>query len=189
MCHEKSHVTGPSVFVSAAFCIIAASHAFWVWPHETSCTHQAPSCLRTFAHSIPSVGSTLPVPVHSASSDPRPLTFRESLMSPCGRYSKRLSTYLYGCVFSICLAHQAQSGGGYLGAACCSPRHGTRCKASAQNRVAEPGTWASARGLCRRRPLQPFAKLPFGFSDTELLMYFGDESCVRCFICSSFLPC
>lgn len=189
MCPMKSCVAGPSVFVSAAFCITAASHAFWVWSHETSCTHQAPSCLRTFAHSIPSVGSTLPVSVHSAGSDPRPPTFRESLMSPCGRYSKRLATDLYGCVFSSCLVRQAQSGGGCPRASCCSPPHSARCKAGAQNRVVEPRTWTSARGLCKRRPLQPFAKLPFCFSDTELLMYFGDESCVSCFICSYFLPC
>ena len=58
-----------------------------------------------------------------------------------------------------------------------SPAHSARCKAGAQNRVVEPKTWTSARGLCRRCPLQPFAKPPFYFSDTELhelLMYFGD---------------
>ena len=103
MCPVTSCVAGPGVLVSAALCIIAASHTFWVCSHETSCTHQAPSCLRTFARSIPSVGNTLPASVWTASSDPRPQSFRGSLMSPCGRYHKCLSTRLYGCVLCICL--------------------------------------------------------------------------------------
>ena len=114
----KSCVAGPGVFVSASLCVIAASHTFWVCSHETSCTHQAPSCLRTFAHSIPSVGNTLPASVRTTSSDPRPQSFRGSLVSPCGRYHKCLPTRLYGCVFSVCLARRAPPSGGCPGAAC-----------------------------------------------------------------------
>ena len=92
-----------------------------------------------------------------ASSDPGPQYFRVSFVSPYGRYHKWLCIYLYGYVFSVSLSQQTQSRW-WLPWVCLllpivhSPPGSAWYRVDTQNRVVEPKTWTSARGLCRPPP-------------------------------------
>ena len=113
---------GPACSSPGAFCISAAPHAFWVWSHETSCTHQAPSCLRTFAHAVPPVGNTLPSSVQTKLALTQDHSTSECLS--CLPMAGTISGFAFICMV-MCLVSLSPSrlspGDGCPGSAFCSP--------------------------------------------------------------------